>query len=58
MDALLLVESSCQAYGTAVHEGQNVIKYGPGGAKVDCEDDFPTGKMPFWDVLGFSGRDV
>ena len=23
------------AHGTAVHEGQNVIKYGPGGAKAN-----------------------
>ena len=26
-----------QAYGTAVHEGKNVIKYGPGGAKADAD---------------------
>ena len=29
-----------QAFGTAVHEGSNVIKYGPGGAKA-AEELFP-----------------
>ena len=34
LDAARGMKISSQAYGTAVHEGKNVIKYGPGGAKA------------------------